>query len=40
MIIRVYSKYIKDAGGQKDGKNFDAAYWGIMEKKRVTATVA
>jgi hypothetical protein len=34
MIIRVYSKYIEDAGGQKDGNNFDAAYQGIMEKKK------
>lgn len=34
MIIRVYSKYIEDAGGQKDGNNFDAAYRGTMEKKK------
>jgi hypothetical protein len=34
MIIRVYSKYIEVAGGQKDGKSFDAAYRGIIEKKK------
>ena len=34
MIIRVYSKYIEDAGGQKDGNSLDAAYQGIMEKKK------
>ena len=34
MIIRVYSKYIEDAGDQKDGNNFDAAYKGIMKKKK------
>jgi integrase len=34
MIIRVYSKYIEDAGRQKDGNNFDAAYQGIMEKEK------
>jgi len=34
MIIRVYSKYIEVAGGQKDGKSFDAAYQGTIEKKK------
>jgi hypothetical protein len=34
MIIRVYSKYTEDAGGQKDGKNIDAVCRGIMEKKK------
>ena len=34
MIIRVYSKYIEVAGGQKDGKSFDSAYRGTIEKKK------
>lgn len=34
MIIRVYSKYIEDAGGQKDGNNFDSAYRAIKEKRK------
>lgn len=34
MIIRVYGKYIENAGMHKDGAKFDDIYKGIMGKKK------
>jgi integrase len=34
MIIRVYGKYIENAGKQKDGAIFDGIYKGIMSKEK------
>jgi hypothetical protein len=34
MIIKVYSKYIKDANGSVDGLKFDNLYSGIIEKQK------
>jgi len=34
MIIKVYSKYIENAGGFKDGSNLDVMYQGAMSNKK------
>jgi hypothetical protein len=34
MIIRVYGKYIENAGQQKDGAKFDGIYKGTMSKEK------
>ena len=34
MIIRVYGKYIENAGKQEDGAKFDGIYKGIMGKEK------
>lgn len=34
MIIRVYGKYIEDAGRAKDGNKLDAMYQGYMGKEK------
>jgi len=34
MIIRVYGKYIENAGLQEDGANFDGIYKGMMSKEK------
>ena len=33
MIIKVYSKFIEDAAGFKDGSNLDAVYQGSIKSK-------
>ncbi len=33
MIIKVYGKYIEDAGGVKDGNGLNAIYQGMMGKR-------
>ena len=34
MIIRVYGKYIENAGNHEDGAKFDGIYKGIMSKEK------
>jgi integrase len=34
MIIKVYRKYIEDAGGFKDGNNLDVMYRGAMSNRK------
>ena len=34
MIIRVYSKYIENAGRHEDGANFDGMYKRMMSKEK------
>jgi hypothetical protein len=34
MIIRVYGKYIENAGKHQDGAKFDGIYKGIMSKEK------